>query len=156
MRITALDKIVRENGIDVIRFSDGRKPVFVSLREYEAIQDHIIKGEYEISQGAVSNNKELMILGSLEKDLHIEIGEFKIEGAKPVDSGKIYSVVIQHKHSEMMSGRDITFSEVVPFAQACIDSYKKNHPIDPVKNSDFLIILVDWETKNIKTQQIID
>ena len=156
MKITPLDKVVREHSVDVIRFSDGRKPVFTSLREYETIQDHIIKGDYELSKGRVSNNVELMILGSLDKELNIEIGEFKIEGAQPVDDGKIYSVVVQHKHSEAMSGKDIRFSDVVPFAQACITSFKKNHPLDLVKDSDFLIILVDWETKNIKTQQILD
>lgn len=163
MKITPLDKIVREHSVDVIRFSDGRKPVFTSLREYETIQDHIVKGDYDISKGVVSNNVELMILGSLDKDLKVEIGDFKIEGAHPVqgiksaeDDNKIYSVVIQHKHSEAMSGKDIRFSDVVPFAQACISSFKKNHPLDPVKDSDFLIILVDWENKNIRTQQILD
>ena len=139
MKITPLDKIVREHNVDVIRFSDGRKPVFTSLREYETVQDHIIKGDYEISKGSVSNNVELMILGSLDKDLKVEIGDFKVEGAQPVDDGKIYSVVVQHKHSEAMSGKDIRFSDVVPFAQACITSFKKNHPLDPVKDSDFLI-----------------
>ena len=163
MKITPLDKVVREHSVDVIRFSDGRKPVFTSLREYEAIQDHIIKGDYELSKGRVSNNVELMILGSLDKELNIEIGEFKIEGAQPVqgikseeDDNKIYSVVIQHKHSENMSGKDIRLSDVIPFTKACITSFKKNHPLDPVKDSDFLIILVDWENKNIRTQQILD
>lgn len=156
MKITPLDKIVREHSVDVIRFSDGSKPVFTSLREYETIQDHIVKGDYDISKGLVSNNVELMILGSLDKDLKVEIGDFKVEGAQPVDDGKIYSVVVQHKHSEAMSGKDIRFSDIVPFTKACIESFKKNHPLDPVKDSDFLIILVDWETKNIKTQQIID
>lgn len=159
MKITPLDKVVRENNVDVIRFSDGRKPVFTSLREYEVIQDHIIKGEYEISKGQVSSNIELMILGSISKDLNVEIGDFKIEGAHPtseIDANKMFSVVIQHKYSPQMTGREITFADVPAFARACIDSFKKNHPLDPVKDSDFLIILVDWETKNIKTQQVLD
>jgi len=155
MKITPLDKIVREKQIDVIHIPEKDK-VKVKSDDYQLIKDHLIKGDWGITRDYDTGDTVLIIEGSLGTELNVEIGNFKIEGAQPVDDSKIYSVVIQHKHSEAMSGKDIRFSEIVPFAKACIESYENNHLDVFVKNSDFLIILVDWETKNIKTQQILD
>lgn len=155
MKITLLDKIVREKQIDVIHIPK-KDNVRVKSDDYQLIKDHLVKGDWGITRDYNTGDTILIIEGSLDTELNVEIGDFKIEGAQPVDDSKIYSVVIQHKHSESMSGKDIRFSDIVPFAQACVQSYKNNHPELVIKNSDFLIILVDWETKNIKTQQILD
>lgn len=64
------------------------------------------------------------------------------------------SVVILHKKTNEFAGKDITAREIPALVHATLKSYKESHPDRAHDTTDFVIIRVNFETKNISIQAI--
>lgn len=67
---------------------------------------------------------------------------------------EVVSVVVFHKETLNFAGKDIKRRHISAFAEAVIESHKKNNPDRAHSDKDFGIFIVNMDTKNIAVQAI--
>ena len=83
-------------------------------------------------------------------------GDLTTEQKEAVDQilNEKVSVVILHKETNEFAGKDVTVREIPALVDSTIKSYKESHPHRAHSANDFVIIRVNFETKNISIQAI--
>lgn len=84
-----------------------------------------------------------------EKDLTVEEKE-----AVYTYLDEIVSVVVFHKGTLAMAGKDIPRRHISAFAQQAIESHGKSMPDRAFSSYDYGIFIVNFQTKNIAIQAI--
>lgn len=84
-----------------------------------------------------------------EKDLTVEEQE-------AVDKylDEVVSVVVFHKHTLAMAGKDVHRRHISAFARQAIESHGKSVPDRAYSDSEYAIFIVNFQTKNISIQAI--
>lgn len=153
--ITKLYKAVAETGAKVIAVGK-ETPFEVGSPEYEEKKEWFIKGGYTLE----SNMQPMtLICGRLDKDVTITInrpvavnGEKLDEVSEELDS--MISAVFFDKKTLEMAGKEIRIRDILPYSEACIESFKKRYPDRQIDLNDFAVVTIDWEKKNIQIRPV--
>lgn len=84
-----------------------------------------------------------------EKDLTVEEQE-----AVDLYLDEVVSVVVFHKATLAMAGKDVHRRHISSFARQAIESHGKSMPDRAFNDSEYGIFIVNFQTKNISIQAI--
>ena len=62
---------------------------------------------------------------------------------------EVVSIVVVHKPTLENAGKDVMTRHITAFAKAVVQSFKERFPDTPCEESDFAIVKVNFETRNI-------
>lgn len=77
---------------------------------------------------------------------------YKREGEAIPELEKPVTVMVLHKPSMKWFGREARVMDVLGIANACVESMQRVEP--ETKPSDFAIITIDWDARNVKIESI--
>jgi hypothetical protein len=168
MLIQKLKKEVNDTGALLIKVGDN-VPFSINSEEYEEKQEWFIKGGYSIVPSFTQNNLQprTLLCARLEKDITISINRPLVNGEKlPANSEEIgskleveqldslISAVFFDKKTLEMAGKEIRIRDILPYSEACVESFKKRFPDREVDLNDFAIVTIDWKKKNIQIRPV--
>lgn len=78
--------------------------------------------------------------------------EQKIELDKVLD--EVVSIVVVHKPTLENAGKDVMTRHITAFAKAVVQSFKERFPDTVCEESDFAIVKVNFDTRNISILNI--
>lgn len=86
--------------------------------------------------------------------LDVQQGDLTPEQQKVVDAvlDKVVSVVVFHKRTLEMAGKDVRVRDIPALVRATTEKYRENNLDRAFDIKDFALIRVDFETKNITLQ----
>lgn len=156
MQITKLYKAIAETGATHFQTQDGDL-LSIDSKEYQERKDYFIKGGYTIEDDYIRSRK-ILRCAKIEKDVTITLnrpvsvnGE-KLEDAPEIDS--LISAVFFDKKTLEMAGKEIRIRDILPYSEACVESFKKRYPDREIDLNDFAVITIDWSKKNIQIRPV--
>lgn len=157
MQVAKLYKAVAETGATHFQVNDG-DILSIESKEYQERKDHFIKGGYTIEEDPMRGRK-ILRCAKIEKDVTITLNRIKAINGVPVDEvaeemDSLISAVFFDKKTLEMAGKEIRIRDILPYSEACVESFKKRYPDREIDLNDFAVVTIDWSKKNIQIRPV--
>lgn len=159
MQIKKLYTAIAETGATHFQVGEG-DILSIESKEYEERKDHFIKGGFTLEDDYVRGRK-ILRCAKIDKEVTITInrpvsvnGE-KLEEKTIVEemledtANEVRSFVVYHKPSGSYTGKDLKRRDVPAWSDSVFTSFK-NEFKESFNIKDFVLVVINWEDKNIK------